>query len=432
MSQTNYLLDTNVIFNDPYVLNKFENCNIYIPGVVLEELDKHKNNEDLFMQVRIFSHVLDKLYTANNVTEKGCKVIFTVDTFEDADLNYLGGRNNDNVIVHTAKVLNDIEAVTLLSNDMAVRNKARNLSHIEASGMTQELTDNTSQEFYKGYFELFLEDDVINNLYQNNYIPVQYLLDAPKELIKPHAFVILKRYSGSGDVIAKIDGRGLSVETIQPLLDVYGIKPKNAQQIMALHLLLDDDIPLVTLTGKAGSGKTLITLAAALMLVHERDSFYKRITCATPTVDMGKGIGFLPGDKEEKLGPYVQSFYDALEYIFGGTDGLNNALGGMQDEFQIDAINYIRGRSLPNQFFILDEAQNTTKHEIKTIITRMGEKSKIVIMGDPSQIDVPYLDKYNNGLTYAIEKFKDKHLAGHVELVKGERSPLADMAADIL
>jgi PhoH-like ATPase len=149
MSQTNYLLDTNVIFNDPYVLNKFENCNIYIPGVVLEELDKHKNDPDLFMQVRIFSRILDKLHDNHNVTENHCQIIFMGESYSDSDLSYLGGRTNDNIIIHTAKQVNKNEDVTLLSNDMAVRIKARGLAHLVASGMTQELTDNTSQEFYK-------------------------------------------------------------------------------------------------------------------------------------------------------------------------------------------------------------------------------------------------------------------------------------------
>jgi PhoH-like ATPase len=429
MAHTNYILDTNIIFNEPYIFNKFNDCKIYIPGVVLEELDKYKYDKELGMQVRIFGRLLDKLHETNNITENNCEIIFMSETYSNEDLFYLGGRTNDNVIIHTAKVLNEFSKVVLLSNDIQVRVKSRNLANIEATGLTQELNQNISDKFYRGYLELFVEDEIIDKLYRDGFLPINFL--GPIDNIYPHSFVILKRYNGSGDVVAKVDEKALSIEVLPKLNNIYGISPLNVQQLMALHLLLDPNIPLVSLSGKAGSGKTLITLAAALMQVQD-DELYKRITCTTPTVDMGKGIGFLPGDKQEKIGPYVQSYYDALEFIFGGNTQMKDALNGFQDEFQVDALNYIRGRSLPEQFFIVDEAQNLTKHEIKTIITRMGMKSKIVIMGDPAQIDVPYLDKYNNGLVYTIEKFKDKSLAGHVELVKGERSPLADMAADIL
>lgn len=432
----NYLLDTNIIFNDPYVLNKFENCDIYIPCVVLEELDKHKYDKDLGMQVRVFGRILDKLHEANNTTDKNCNVYFTSETYSNNELAYLGGVTNDNIIIHTTCCINNENyKVVLLSNDILVRAKARNLCDLESTGLTQELNQNNSDDFYKGYLEVTLEDDIVNKLYNEKFLSLNYFKEIQSY---PHMFIILRPYSNNSKyLIGKVDKRNLCIELVHEINGVYGIDPKNIQQIMAFHLLLDPEIPLVSISGKAGSGKTLIALASALALVHDlRDdsgnNFYKRITCATPTVDMGKGIGFLPGNKEEKLSPYIQSFFDALEYIYGDMPKVKNVLDGFQDELQIEALNYIRGRSLPGQFFILDEAQNLTKHEIKTTITRMGEGSKIIIMGDPSQIDVPYLDKYNNGLTYTIEKFKDKSLAGHIELVKGVRSPLADMAADIL
>lgn len=435
MAGVNYLLDTNIIFNEPYILNKFDNCNIYIPGVVLEELDKYKYDKELGMQVRIFNRILDKLHEDKYITSKNCHVMFTGETYQDSDLFYLGGRTNDNIIIHTAKQLNEISKVILLSNDMGVRIKARNLAQIEATGLTQELSNNISDDFYKGYIEYTLEEEIYNTFYNQKYLSLNYFNEIKSY---PHMFIIVRTFSNpSKFLLGKVDNRNLCVELLNELDNIYGISPKNVQQLMAFHLLLDPDIPLVSLSGKAGSGKTLITLASALAMVHEMkddkdSSFYKRITCATPTVDMGRGLGFLPGSKEEKLAPYVQSFFDALEYIYGDSLKMKDALAGFQDEFQVDALNYIRGRSLPGQFFILDEAQNLTKHEIKTTITRMGEGSKIIIMGDPAQIDVPYLDKFNNGLTYTIEKFKDKGLAGHIELVKGVRSPLADMAADIL
>lgn len=434
MGQTNYLLDTNIIFNDPYVLNKFKDCIVYIPSVVLEEIDKYKYDKNLGMQVRIFGRILDKLHENDNKVDNNVEVRFIGDSYTNEQLAYLGGRTNDNVIIHMANVISSQEKVILLSNDTLVRVKARNICGLEATGFTQEMNDSFSDEFYKGYLEVYLEDELIDKAYKDKFLPMHILNNVWSNTLYPNSFVILKRFSGrSGDLIAKVDNRATCIEVISDLNNIYGINPKNIQQLMALHLLLDPEIPLVTLSGKAGSGKTLLALAAGLLLVQDlKEPLYKRITCATPTVDMGKGIGFLPGDMKEKIAPYVQSFYDALEYIYGGREQLVSALAGFQDEFQIDALNYIRGRSLPDQFFIVDEAQNLTKHEVKTIITRMGDNSKIILMGDPAQIDVPYLDKYNNGLSYVIDKFKDKGLAGHIELLRGVRSPLADMAADIL
>jgi PhoH-like ATPase len=210
------------------------------------------------------------------------------------------------------------------------------------------------------------------------------------------------------------------------------VKARNVQQKMAFELLLNDDIPLVTLTGKAGTGKTLLSLAAGLLKIEDEDK-YQKLLVARPVVPMGKDIGFLPGEKEEKLRPWMQPIYDNLEYLFhtkkpGDLDRILQGMGSIQ----VEALTYIRGRSIPEQFIIIDEAQNLTKHEVKTIITRVGEASKIVLMGDPEQIDHPYLDESNNGLTYVVEKFKDHAISGHVRLEKGERSPLAQLAAQIL
>jgi PhoH-like ATPase len=196
--------------------------------------------------------------------------------------------------------------------------------------------------------------------------------------------------------------------------------------------LLRDDIPFVTLLGKAGTGKTLLALAAGLSLVEDEQR-YNKLVVARPVVPMGNDIGYLPGEMEEKLRPWMQPIYDNLEFLFNANskDELGNILAGMKS-IQLEALTYIRGRSMPDQFIIIDEAQNLTKHEIKTILTRVGENSKIVLVGDPYQIDHPYLDEYSNGLTYAVERFKGQNVFGHVQLVKGERSSLARLAADLL
>jgi PhoH-like ATPase len=201
---------------------------------------------------------------------------------------------------------------------------------------------------------------------------------------------------------------------------------------MALELLLNDDIPIVTLTGKAGTGKTLLTLAAGLMKVEDERK-YKKLLIARPVVPMGKDIGYLPGEKDEKLRPWMQPIYDNLEFLFdtkkpGDIEKILAGLGSIQ----VEALTYIRGRSIPGQFIIIDEAQNLSKHEIKTIVSRVGENSKIVLLGDPDQIDHPYLDASSNGLTYVVERFKDQNISGHITLERGERSHLAQLAADLL
>jgi PhoH-like ATPase len=213
---------------------------------------------------------------------------------------------------------------------------------------------------------------------------------------------------------------------------VWGIKPRNVQQKMAMELLLRKDLPLVTLIGKAGTGKTLLALAAGLLQTEDL-GYFKKLLVARPIVPVGKDIGYLPGEKEEKLRPWIQPIFDNLEFLFNTKKPgeLDAILAGM-GSIQVEALTYIRGRSIPDQMIIIDEAQNLTKHEVKTILTRVGEGSKIVLMGDPDQIDHPYLDAQNNGLTYVVEKFKDQKISGNVRLIKGERSGLARLAADLL
>jgi PhoH-like ATPase len=422
MAENRYTLDTNAIMRNPYILDEFKDSYIYIPNVVLEELDKHKNHEELGRNIRIFSRILDDLHDKNYITDKNNQLFF-IGT--DDNLDYLGGQTNDNAIIHIATLSKSV----LVSHDVLMRVKARNIAEIEAIDVTQEEDESKLDEFYKGYSEIFLEDSIVDLLYSKKYLDLRYISDIT---LYPHMFLIIKRFSGnSGGVLAKVDKRCTCIEVIEDINNVYGVNPLNVQQKMAFHLLLDDEIPLVTMFGKAGTGKTLQAMAAGLELSQTHNN-YTNILCYKPIVDMGKELGALPGEKEEKLAPYIQSYYDALEHIFGGRDNMLDALNGFQDELQIDALNYIRGRSIPGQFIIIDEAQNLTKHEIKTILTRAGEGSKIVLMGDPKQIDVKHLNEFNNGLSHVVDRFKEQPLAGHITLLKGERSELSDIAADIL
>ncbi|MBC8079247.1 MAG: PhoH family protein, partial [Gorillibacterium sp.] len=252
--------------------------------------------------------------------------------------------------------------------------------------------------------------------------------------VNPHEFIILKDEMGTTkSALLKADRDGKMLEPLHMCNEaVWGISARNAQQRMAFELLLNDEIPLVTMTGKAGTGKTLLTLAAGLMKAEDEHR-YKKLLIARPVVPMGKDIGYLPGEKDEKLRPWMQPIYDNLEFLFDTkkSGDIDKILAGM-GSIQVEALTYIRGRSIPGQFIIIDEAQNLSRHEVKTIVSRVGEGSKIVLLGDPEQIDHPYLDALSNGLTHVVEKFKNQSVSGHITLEKGERSHLAQLAADLL
>jgi PhoH-like ATPase len=279
---------------------------------------------------------------------------------------------------------------------------------------------------------VYVHPSIIDAFYSNRSLAVDEL--KLQMTVCPNEFLILTdEFGSSKSAILKVSSDG---KTVEPLFlsnePVWGISARNVQQRMALELILNDDIPLVTLTGKAGTGKTLLALAAALMKVEDERK-YKKLLIARPVVPMGNDIGFLPGEMDEKLRPWMQPIYDNLEFLFDTkkTGDIDKILAGL-GSIQVEALTYIRGRSIPNQFIIIDEAQNLSKHEVKTIISRIGEGSKIVLVGDPDQIDHPYLDAMSNGLTYTVDRFKEQAISGHVTLERGERSSLAQLAADLL
>ncbi|KGP70765.1 PhoH family protein, partial [Pontibacillus yanchengensis] len=319
--------------------------------------------------------------------------------------------------------------VTLVSKDMLMRIKADAIGLIAEDFLSERAVNEDA--IYNGFKELYVNEDEINLFFQTGELDLQQQV---AEALHPNEFIILKnRTNPSHSAIGMVRNQeGLLQKCRFQNEQAWGIRPRNAQQVMALELLLRRDIPLVTIAGKAGTGKTLLALAAGLMQIEDF-GFYKKLLVARPVVPMGKDIGYLPGEKEEKLRPWMQPIYDNLEYLFdvkkpGELDEILSGIGSIQ----VEALTYIRGRSIPEQLILIDEAQNLTKHEVKTILTRIGEGSKIVLLGDPHQIDHPYLDEYNNGLIHVVEKFKDQKLSGHVKLVKGERSPLAQLAADFL
>ncbi|MEB3100657.1 PhoH family protein [Ferviditalea candida] len=439
-----FVLDTNVLLHDPNSVYSFEDNEVVIPAVVLEEIDSKKRNiDEIGRNARYVSRLLDGLRAKGRLydgvaleTGGSIKVELNHKSFNKTQ-ELFGEMTNDNRILSVAlnydteeKQKDDPRPVVLVSKDTLVRIKA------DVLGITAEdyLTDRipSFNDMYGGYVTIYVHPSLIDEFYNTRQLMAESLNG--NHHLYPNEFILLKDEMGSSkSALLKVSPDAKRLESLHLGNDpVWGIGARNAQQRMALELLLNDDISLVTITGKAGTGKTLLALAAGLMKVEDEHK-YKKLLIARPVVPMGKDIGYLPGEKEEKLRPWMQPIYDNLEFLFdtkksGDIDKILMGLGSIQ----VEALTYIRGRSIPGQFIIIDEAQNLSKHEVKTIVSRAGEGSKIILMGDPEQIDHPYLDATSNGLTYVVERFKQEAVSGHITLEKGERSRLAQLAADLL
>lgn len=407
-----FVLDTNVLLHDPQSLFAFEDNEVIIPAVVLEEIDSKKRLADeLGRNARSISRLLDGMRVDGRLHEG---ITLPNGGLLKVELNHrsfmrvqemFGEMSNDNRILAVALNYHleqletqQVSSVVLVSKDVLVRIKADVLGLMAQDYLSDRTVSTT--DFYAGYETIFVHPSVIDEFYTYRFLTNKSFQAGIR--LKPNEFVILRDEMGSSkSALLKVSNDGARLEPLFLSNDpIWGITARNAQQRMALELLLNDEIPLVTLTGKAGTGKTLLALAAGLLKVEDEHK-YKKLLIARPVVPMGKDIGYLPGEKEEKLRPWMQPIYDNLEYLFdtkksGDIDKILMGLGSIQ----VEALTYIRGRSIPGQFIIIDEAQNLTKHEVKTIVSRVGEGSKIVLMGDPEQIDHPYLDAVSNGLTY--------------------------------
>jgi PhoH-like ATPase len=440
-----YVLDTNVLLQDPNAIFAFQDNEVVIPAVVLEEIDSKKRNADeLGRNARQVSRLLDGLREKGRLQDGiplegggSLKVELNHRSFAKMQ-DVFAEITNDNRILAVAlnyhteeQAKRDPRPVVMVSKDTLVRIKADVLGLPAEDYLTDRIVAGAG-DLYTGYTTVRAHPGVIDEFYSYRQLSVASLNLG--YALYPHEFVILRDELGtSKSALLKVSSDGKKLEPLYMSNDpVWGIAARNAQQRMALELLLNDDIPLVTLSGRAGTGKTLLTLAAGLMKVEDEHK-YKKLLIARPVVPMGKDIGYLPGEKDEKLRPWMQPIYDNLEFLFdtkkqGDIERILAGLGSIQ----VEALTYIRGRSIPGQFIIIDEAQNLSKHEVKTIVSRVGEGSKIVLLGDPEQIDHPYLDATSNGLSYVVERFKQENVAGHITLERGERSHLAQLAADLL
>ena len=431
------------MLQDPYSIFSFKDNDVVIPAVVLEEVDSKKRYMDeIGRNARQISRLIDNLRESGKLHEKiplenggTLRIELNHRSFHQLQEIFVE-KTNDNRILAVAKNLSleeqkkkDGRTVVLVSKDTLVRVKADAIGLISEDFLSDRVVEN--DHLYTGFTDVQVTLDLLNKFYEKGKLPISEIGNGT---YYPNEFLILKDVLGSSSsALAMVDS---SRKFIKKLVfdheHIWGIRPRNVQQTMAIELLLKKDLPLVTLIGKAGTGKTLLALASGLMQTEDFGE-YKKLLVARPIVPMGKDLGYLPGEKEEKLRPWMQPIFDNLEYLFNTKKPgeLEAILAGM-GSIEVEALTYIRGRSIPDQFIIIDEAQNLTKHEVKTILTRVGDGSKIVLMGDPEQIDHPYLDAFNNGLSYVVERFKDQQIAGHVKLVKGERSGLAQLAADLL
>ena len=437
-----FVLDTNVILHDSTCIHQFKDNNIVIPITVIEEIDHFKRGSQVInLNAREFARTLDSL-TGSALFDGGISLgkgkgkvkIAITKGLSDEIKEVFREDTHDHRILSTAyeikKQLSSKESVILVSKDVNLRMKAKAIGILAEDYTTDRIS---LEELYsgKGTLENF-DDDLLNQIFLVPFnIPAQKVIKADKKEVHPNKFYVIRNSNRS--VLAYLDNDMKTVEKIDKNY-IYGIKPRNAEQTFAVSALINNNIPLVTITGKAGTGKTLLALAAALFVKKE----YRQIYVARPVIPLSnKDIGFLPGDVDSKLAPYMQPLWDNLKVIqdqFPDTDKHHLQINQMikDEKLIVEPLSYIRGRSLQRIYFIVDEAQNLTPHEIKTIITRVGEGTKIVFTGDIYQIDHPYLDSQSNGLSYLIETFKGQKLYAHINLEKGERSELAELASNLL
>lgn len=433
-----FVLDTNVLLHDPKAITAFDDNDVVVPIYVIEEIDTFKRDlSELGRNARQVSRQIDtyrergSLATGVPIGERGglLKVLFT----ERLLPREMGSQDDgDGKILAVALDVRDQHpgvTTIFVTKDTNLRIRA------DAFGLAAEDFDSERveiSELYKGWSEHLVDGSAIDALHSGKPFP------SPLEGVSPNELLHLRDAASPGHTaLARYSAKSQRPEPLSRVKDgVWGIRPRNMEQNFALDLLLDDEVKLVTLVGKAGTGKTLLAIAAGLQKAME-EGVYHRLLVSRPIFPLGRDIGYLPGDVEEKLNPWMQPIFDNVEFLMNLSRADKRAGRSYQELMdlgilEIEPLTYIRGRSIPHQFIIVDEAQNLTPHEVKTILTRAGDGTKIVLTGDPYQIDNPYVDATNNGLVHVVNRFRNQPLAGHITLGKGERSALAELATNLL
>ena len=426
-----FVIDTNVLIHKPDAILSFRDNEVVIPLWVLEELDNLKSaGGEKGRNARRAVRFLDEMGKKGSLNEgvmmeNGSILRVELSYNQKIPFGFSLDKPDNKILLSAVSLHQQGKRVFFVSKDINARVKAIALG-LKAVDYEKQKVD--IHNLYTGVKELDASEHIIKELLEKG--EVEW-----KESLYPNQYVVFRVAHGDESYITRYNKKKNKLVFIKKSRrKVWGIKPLNPQQVIAFDLLMDDNVPLVTLVGKAGTGKTLLSIAAGLKKVHDTD-MYTRLLISRPLVPMGKDIGYLPGDKEAKLKNWMQPLFDNLEYIIGSYKKANvTSIQELvsQNFIEIEALTYIRGRSLPHQFIIVDEAQNLSPHEVKTIVSRAGEGTKVVLTGDPFQIDTPYLDSNSNGLSYLVETFKNQELAGHITLVKSERSSLAEIAAEML
>jgi PhoH-like ATPase len=453
-----FVLDTNVLLHDPMALTRFQDNDVVVPIEVVEEIDRFKRDpSEKGRNARQVSRLLDELREKGNLAEGvtidqasggTLKVVFCrSETLQQLPPELKGGNGDNNILAvaleqRLQEVMGRHLPVVLVTKDTNLRIKADAVGLI-AQDYTTDKVD--IADLYPGFCEVWASAEQIDQVKSPGGLPQADLASGHPELVANEGVTLVNQTQPNHTLLARFDGESQALLPLQraPKVRLGAIQPRNREQTFALDLLLDPEIQLVTLIGKAGTGKTLLALAAGLHMVADERA-YDRLLVTRPVIPLGKDIGYLPGDLEEKMGPWMQPIIDNLDFLLGANDSQGGSRGSQRAPrnswadlkgmglLEVEAISYIRGRSIPRQYMVVDEAQNLTPHEVKTIVTRVGEGTKIVLTGDPYQIDNPYVDAESNGLTWLVERFKGQGLAGHVTLMRGERSALAELAANLL
>jgi PhoH-like ATPase len=435
-----FILDTNVLLHDPQSIARFTDNDVVIPIYVIEEIDTFKRDlSELGRNARLIARTLDgyrmKGSLATGVTMANGGKIRVAFTNKDLPKSMADGQLMDNRILAVAIDIKEQEPkskVIFITKDTNLRIRA------DALGLSSQDYDTERVEIsdlYTGHVELEVSGDLVDQMYRPN-----AEIEVPnQDQLVPNQYVLLKDQSNpSHTAMGRLNAtRGKIVPLLRAGKDgVWGVRPRNMEQSYTLDLVLNDELKLVTIVGKAGTGKTLLAIAAGLHKTTE-EALYQKLLVSRPIFPLGRDIGYLPGDVEQKLNPWMQPIFDNVEFLMNLSRADKKAGRGYHELIdlgilEIEPLTYIRGRSIPNQFIIVDEAQNLTPHEVKTIITRVGDNTKIILTGDPFQIDNPYVDSTNNGLVHVVNRFKNEKIAGHITMTKGERSQLAELAANLL
>ena len=437
-----FVLDTNVLIHDPNAISEFDDNTVVIPIYVIEELDTLKKFHDEKGRnarevARVINALCEKADIAAGVPlpKKGTLMVMLEQ--KRSELYGLDPHHPDNRIIFTALNLKETKKykdVVFVSKDLNARIKA---GAVGLKTMDYEKAKVNIDELYQGFADITVEDNLISDFYAHKKISLDNEKYNNGNPFTINQYVVLKsNVNEKTSCVARFNGTEF-VPLIQDNPQIWGVQSRNVQQRFAFDALLREDISVVTLVGQAGTGKTLLAIAAGLQQTLDNMK-YSKVLVARPVIPMGKDIGFLPGGKDEKLHYWMQPIFDNLRFIFDkNTAGHKNPEEEINylmrlGKIELEALTYIRGRTIPKQYLIIDEAQNLSPHEVKTIISRAGEGTKIVLTGDPYQIDNPYLDSESNGLTHAVEHFKGQDIAAHITFIKSERSKLASLAADLL